>query len=98
MKKSAQFLLGISLVGTIFFTGCTPNNISHTDFSNPTSETNQEGGGLFESRKVKFSYTKEMKKPDFETMINKKEVQQAETPVHWSREYEITQDDIDDLK
>jgi hypothetical protein len=38
-----------------------------------------------------------MKKPDFNEMVNKEEIQKQEFSEEWTTEYKLTQDDVDML-
>jgi ribosome biogenesis GTPase A len=42
-------------------------------------------------------YKHEMKKPDFNEMVNKDDIQQQDYNAEWTKEYALTKEDVDTL-
>ena len=62
----------------------------------PVVEENIDAPDVTENEEL-ISYKHEMKKPNFNEMINKEEIQKQEYSEEWTTEYKLTQDDVDML-
>ena len=88
----------VPLVGAVLLAGCAGDQPSQVAIDqNPASKT-ASSESLFWSRKSDFSYATKMQKPAFDALSNKDEVQQETFNKPWTRQYQLTQQDIDQFK
>lgn len=86
MKKISITLLAIT---ALIFTGCQNNNTIENLSNNAES--------IFWNYEITNHYVEKMDKPDFAKMNNKDEIQQEMFQKPWELEYQISQEEINDL-
>ena len=82
-------MLGICVLAVL--AGCQPSSTPEK----PLPVPQEPSASLFTRKMPKIGYASFMEKPDFETMNNKDAVQQEEFTAPWSKDYTVTQEDID---
>ena len=99
MKKTTSLVL--LLLWICFLAGCentVPNSSDENQEPENITQKSESSDSLLWEHTVSMHYAKEMKKPDFDDMINKEEVQNANYENTWEKEYALTQEDVDGLK
>ena len=83
--KKLSFM--IFLLWITFLYWCDNNTVDTVDIDTPEVSENDE----------LISYKHEMKKPDFNEMVNKDDIQQQDYNAEWTKEYALTKEDVDTL-